>query len=518
MDVSYKQPVKERSRNFLWKHAIESVTTQRNANQILNEKYIRRLWDYCFEERLFKFTSIDSVNEKLLDDWVVFSKQCYGTKSADEIRVAYLCGPEPENDLRVLLDLGVRIENVWAFENDKSFFKDAITSIKNTYPTLKIFNGKIDTFLSISPAKFDIIYLDFTGPIFSATSEPYKAINSVFDFQALTEIGILITNSAFPDRTEESIDFLSAYFFNQKLIESVVLSDDPEINHDGSYGEGADAYGIVEKQQITRYIERNFWYAYSAFATHYPIFYSNLIQPVHHILKNPVAKKRILEIRPGILDEISAKYFGRETIVEEWTEYSFYNFLSSLGDFKSATQWCKYFDSNSGGASRELAVRYLYMIRDAVYGDFLNLLSESLRASIPEITRNIPDIQGGLFCDVPMIHLWLELAVNQLGYPNHSNVQNHERFSYKAKEREMCVDIFTFDRCRALYDWLPMIEYYGEDLSKIERQMITRICMDAIGKHRLHILDSLYFGSSLVCINDKTWSGNHSFQERKIFE
>src|SRR5690606_8428166 len=97
---------------------------------------------------------------------------------------------------------------------------------------------------------------------------------------------------------------------------------------------------------------------------------------------------------------------------------------------------------------------------------------------------------------------------------SHSNVKNHNRFSYKAKEREMCLDIFTFDKCRALYDWLPMIEYYGEDLSKIERQMITRICLDAIGKHRLLILDSLYFGSSLVCINDKSWSGNHEFKRR----
>jgi hypothetical protein len=517
MSSGYKQQVKDKSRRLLWSHAVKSLTAQRTKNQILNERYVRRLWNYCFKERLFKFTSISSANAKILDDWILFAQQCYGAKTPAELRIAYLCGPEPENDLKVLLELGIRIENVWAFENDNQLFKNAISSIKDNYPTLKIFNGRIDTFLSISPAKFDIIYLDFTGPLFSPSSKPYQAIHSVFDHQSLSELGVLIVNSCLPEKTDESIDFLSSYYFNQQFLESTVLSDHPELDHDGSYGEGADAYGF-SKSQIKRIIEKNFWFAYSAFATHYPIFYANLIQPAHHVLKNPLVKKRLFEIKEEALDEIDQKYFNREEIILEWTEYAFYNFLQSLGDYRSAREWSKYFNSNAHGASRDSAVRYVYMLRDAVYGDFVHLLSDSLKKSISEINNSIPDIKGGRFCDVPMIHLWLELAVNQLGYPNHTNIKNHKRFSYKAKENEMFVDVFTFDKCRALYDWLPMIEYYGKDLSNIERQMITRICMDAIGKHRLYILDALYFGSALICINDKAWSKNHEFKKRiKLF-
>ena len=148
----------------------------------------------------------------------------------------------------------------------------------------------------------------------------------------------------------------------------------------------------------------------------------------------------------------------------------------------------------------------------------MDILSESLKKSIPEIMESVPDSKFSrfsIFCDIPMIHLWLELAVNQLGYPYHHNTKNHKRYSYKAKEREMCLDIFTFDQCRSLYDWLPMIEYYGDDLKNLERQMMTRICIDAIGKHSLHILDRQYFGAALVCINDEDWSENHHFEDRK---
>ena len=77
-----------------------------------------------------------------------------------------------------------------------------------------------------------------------------------------------------------------------------------------------------------------------------------------------------------------------------------------------------------------------------------------------------------------MSHLWLEQAINQLGYPYH------------------------------------IIEYYGDDLSIIERQMISRMGMDAINKHTIYILEGQYFGSALIGVNERPWSGNHCFEDR----
>ena len=46
------------------------------------------------------------------------------------------------------------------------------------------------------------------------------------------------------------------------------------------------------------------------------------------------------------------------------------------------------------------------------------------------------------------------------------------------------------------------------------RQMITRMCMDAIRKQLLHIVDEVYFGAALVGMNEYEWSKNKVLPNR----
>lgn len=78
----------------------------------------------------------------------------------------------------------------------------------------------------------------------------------------------------------------------------------------------------------------------------------------------------------------------------------------------------------------------------------------------------------------------------------------------------MCIDIFTLDKCRALYDWMPMLEYFIHDMQDNNRQMITRMCIDAIDKQLLHIVDEIYYGAALVGINEFGWSRNFVLPKR----
>ena len=48
--VTYKQAEKEKSRELIWNHAVESITTQRNNNRILNATYMEHLWLYCQQQ------------------------------------------------------------------------------------------------------------------------------------------------------------------------------------------------------------------------------------------------------------------------------------------------------------------------------------------------------------------------------------------------------------------------------------------------------------------------------------
>jgi hypothetical protein len=76
------------------------------------------------------------------------------------------------------------------------------------------------------------------------------------------------------------------------------------------------------------------------------------------------------------------------------------------------------------------------------------------------------------------------------------------------------MDIFTVDKCRALYDWLPMIEYYPNNLHNKERQIITRMCIDAIKKHLHYFIPRQFYGSALIGINEEEWSTNYEIPTR----
>lgn len=44
----------------------------------------------------------------------------------------------------------------------------------------------------------------------------------------------------------------------------------------------------------------------------------------------------------------------------------------------------------------------------------------------------------------------------------------------------MNVDIFTFDSCRAIYDWFPLFELFENNIQINEKQIIFRCCIDLI--------------------------------------
>ena len=54
----------------------------------------------------------------------------------------------------------------------------------------------------------------------------------------------------------------------------------------------------------------------------------------------------------------------------------------------------------------------------------------------------------------------------------HVNYLEHDRFSYKAKDTVMNVDIFTFDSCRAIYDWFPLFELFENNIQINEKHQV----------------------------------------------
>lgn len=512
MSHTYKQDVKELSRELIWERAIVSLTEKRSESAILNPRYISKLWQATYEMRLKDLGLASGFDVSYLDNWLSFADQFYSNKKVRDLKVAYLSGPEPGNDLKILLNLGIRIENVWAFEGENNVYKDAIKSLKGSYPTLKVIRGKIDQFIESTNTKFDIIYLDFTGPIFSNQSKSFTAVQAIFDNQALEDLGVLIVNSCFPDKDADSIDFLKEYFCSSEGLEGTILEGEDAIDEDENcinISEGFSVSGICEPDEVEKIISDNFNFSYSAFSTHYPIYYASIISPAFRVLKSPILRRRIVnENSKKSIKEIASRYFKMGD--SQFEGASFFNFINTIKCLSSLhplfSAWDTNYQTRSNKSSKYEAVCFSELSRNSK--ELNEYLSSVLMDELDKVYNSLPDKRGGLFCDVPMKHLWLELAINQLGYVYHCNLRTHFRAKYKAKERQMNFDVFTFDKCRALYDWLPTIEYYGDDLKVIERQMLTRVCIDAIGKARGEMyLNNSYYGGTIVGSSQTTQYG-----------
>lgn len=511
---------------MIWKNAINLLVHNRKSSRILNEEFIRRTWDYAFTEILLPYEIINKYDEGFLEYWCEFSSSSYSDKKVEELKVLYLCGPEPENDLELLLKLGIQCENVWAVESDKETYKKALNIVKEKYQGFKLYFGKLHEFFEIYPEIFDIIYLDFTAPLFSKSQKPFYSLHCLFDNQVLTNLSQLIITTSEPDYDEDVLNFLTSYFLNQKCVEGGVTNESDEKGEIiQRYIEGPICQGLYEFEKLQNIIKYNTEAAYSAFITQYPVLYSNIVLPIIRTLITNSARKRLLisnqeelsqiKERFGNIDDLILFLSNNDDYIEQNntrnkneisgdlilnpTQYPLYHFINTLNCFNSnlSKYWVSVYNQQKQGVSRFEAILLRGLLSEASYG-YKDILSKPIINSVKEIHKVLPDKIGcPLFCDAPLPHIWIELAINQLGFPYHINVKKHKRWKYRAKKRKMFVDSFLLDKCRSLYDWLPSMDIIGSDFELIERQIIARSCMDAIRRQMHRIVPQLYSGTAI---------------------
>jgi len=106
------------------------------------------------------------------------------------------------------------------------------------------------------------------------------------------------------------------------------------------------------------------------------------------------------------------------------------------------------------------------------------------------------------FCDVFLFHQILEFLVLQLAVPYHVNISATSRWSYIAKDTRMFLDMFVFDECRYLYDWMPTVDNFLHSINNIERRLIFRFALDGINRHTRWYFKEYFAGTACV---EKFW-------------
>lgn len=446
-----------------------------------------------------------------------------GARSPSDLTVAYLAGPEPMNDFKELVALGVHPHNIYGFESDNETFNKALVAAKRSdFPLLKIIKMPLDRYLQAVPCSFDIIYFDACGPFPSTSQKTLRTVANIFRYQRLNSLGVLVTNFAGPDLGNESLtrsyaDLVAAYLYPREMLES----EDPEWN----LTEGANAYGKVPKKdgdessffhEVLRELPRY----YGNYVTRQLFDLASLIVPLSRLAAGGLWETLFAQdVKTTAKAAQYLKHFDEE---DEGGSYIVDANMNALGWTMTALL-DKHEDVNYPVVDeasrklldvwgRELAGSPDFTAQSVV--DAYMLLRDSqdpglLKPAMRDLVLGYRYLQNmHMFCDLPTGQLALFPTMAQFSYPSHYNVEETRRYRYIAdgKSTDMFLDVIPFDTCRYLYDWLPSTELVTESFDFEAHQLVYRFAMDALLKHSIRYNNEYVFGGHVVGWNEDGYS------------
>lgn len=429
---------------------------------------------------------------------------------------------------------------------DKNTYSTAISSaIESEFPFIKIVNSNIDSFLETSPQRFDIIYLDFCGPLPSSDSKTLAVITKVLQKHAIAPLGALITNIALPECTDNNAPtrkaiskIVATYLYPKPFLENFLNKDDFKYEN---WTESASCHSIDFIDWINL-VEKDLEHFYGQYITRLIIDHASFISPYdrfpcetnsplfHKFFNIPTSPKEELDNKVKQFIEISNvnelyddRYTSAENtdVVEDDSypsdlsmEFEMYPTLWSLSvlnavsensndeDFKKLSRtFLK--ELNEKNSSHSLIVK---SISKLTY-----LLTEHegqnpyLSNTIKKTKENHNFSNYYNFCDLVLFHQILELLFRQIACPYHVNIEKTKRWSYKSdgKHTQMFSDMFVLDECRYLYDWMPTMDMISNGFQNLERQFSYRFALDAISKHRHWYNPEYFFGTAVVSMGKR---------------
>ncbi|MFD2863420.1 hypothetical protein [Mucilaginibacter antarcticus] len=513
----YKEKAKNIARYKSLSKAVSLLTEKRNTATLTDRGYLKRVWNEIAKSENSSDRKLNSyLSKDTIKRWELFFDSIVTTRQPKHLKVAYLCGPDPLNDLNVLTELGVLQENIWAIESDKKMYETAVdVLLAADFPFLKIIKSDFKSFIEYTPIKFDIIYLDFCDTIYSKRDGPknLEAITAIAKFQSLASPGILITNFALVSKEQDE----KGYKLLSKLTAGYLYPKSfLEFKETGRFGDGVEAEGIYD-EDFFNIVEGDLAPYYSQFITRVimDIFCLNvqIDRFMNHLKqRNLFFDKLLYKSKPRYLlrKKIESLFAfqpnggGGDIFVDHGSWALPWSFAYYLGlilitedDEEMAEHGPKFvnqlisYSKNGKDFFEKIAAFYYLKDEDShleiFYSDSLKKIAKDWRA-----------FEKHIFCDVFLFHQLKDLLIRQVSVPYHINIGKSKRWRYKAKETEMYMDMLVFDECRYLYDWMPTIDMLKSNLANIENELSFRYILDAIGKHKRWYFDEFFSGTVVI--------------------
>ncbi len=500
--------------------AIKCLTQNRFRSTVASKDYVRNVSQYiCNHGTSFDKRVIDGLSNETIIRWENFYESIIQSRKPENLKVAYLAGANPENDLQALMAFGILPENVWAFETDSSTYEDAVwATLASEFPFLKLIKGNIGQFFAVSPQKFDIIYLDFCGPLPSRNKKQktLATITAILSHHVINSPGVLITNVSLPSEVQDSkglnllIKLVASYLYPKDFLEN-------KNNLNDNFVEGALAYGFNFDDWVLE-VQNNIEFYYSQYITRLIIDLASIIVPydnfstIHGLFEQFFDIKNKTELKKKIdeLYHFSENGEGGCIISDPeqfpvlWTISSLFknrnrediNYPQLIYECTEYEEFCKLFIRQLSSKNEQHFVENLETLLFLLSEDDNrnNFYSEKLK----ELSQRRWHKDMYQFCDLVLFHQIKELLFRQIAVPYHINIEKTKRWTYLAKNTRMFVDMIILDECRYVYDWMPTIDMIKAGMDSIDRQLCYRFALDALGKHRRWYNNEYFSGTAVI--------------------
>jgi len=506
---TYRQDVKNEAREKLVKHAVQSLTDERDKSFLVSQEHFIKITDH-FNEMFFQFLgnkNFEYINQynwlfsSEKNNWLEFYKEKCKPKLASELKVLYLSGPEPYNDIEILCNNGIILENIWAIESDKKIYNEALKSLIENRIHIKLHRGSLAEFFELTNHEFDIVYFDACTPILSTQQSPLEIIKQLFVNKRLTGLSTFITNFAEPSDNYNWGDILATWFATKEFYEVPSVDDEfgmSPLEKSSSF----HLYSSFINQHLDSY--------YDIFLTHFiPTIASEIIpmwqlSSLGSVQSNHLLNEQLLQKELKIIKSDKINTDNSDEILKEIPHY-----ILSIDNYP-LLNWVRLINNNlpKDHTLRQFinSTRKKMTMEDALYiGSLLkrfeevdsgfktfihNICGESLKEIITKL--DFFDRNMNLTCDIPMKNLLIELLLGIYGHPYIAHTGKTMGLKYKAKSTWMYSNVFVFDQCRYLYDFLPTLDLWESFFENISHQTIIRGCIDEIRRNHLHLNNSLF--------------------------
>lgn len=487
MSATYKQETKNTVRHTVIRRAVELLTSERARACCVRHSYVRDVYDYFNDlSESHEQEEVRKIDISYIQEWETMHANALGAKRPEELTVCYLAGPEPENDFSELVSMGIKPQNIWAFECERNTYLQALTSIDSTsFMQPKLIKTSIETFFKDSPKTFDIVYIDACASLIS-DQHALRCIAALFNYHRLNSPGVLISNFAYLDESSELekqqyADVISRYNFVKNNRNAHLVDHQGEIIF-------SDGYESERKK-----IEENLEDAYGDFISAMICNVASISIPTVRFC-NSYYLQALSDTRPV---PIGLLQFQDVNTIKDNTLYKYLVMNCFLRQNSSGFQGVSKVDKlmreiTAPNASCDLLSSFnkLYEVKTKGVG-----VSSNLNNVLAFFDKAQSMYQ---FLDKPNRLLFFDAVISQLSHPMHYVSDKAFRLTYVAKQKRMFTDLMLFDECRYLYDWLPAIHQIPNAFSNPSWQYTFRFALDGLIKQRINYNNEFFFQGSVV--------------------